>query len=38
MSDFGIKVKSAALGMVSVEDEVTIWWDLHAEVARDAGR
>jgi len=38
MSDFGIKVKSAALGMVNVEDEVTIWWDLYAEVARDAAR
>jgi len=38
MSDYGVKVKSAALGMVSMEDEVTMWWDLYAEVVRDAAR
>lgn len=38
MSDYGVKVKSAAFGMVSVEDDVTIWWDLYAEVVRDAAR
>jgi polyisoprenoid-binding protein YceI len=38
MSDFEIKVKAAALGMIKVEDEVTAWWDLYAEVQRDAPR
>jgi polyisoprenoid-binding protein YceI len=36
MSDFGVKVKSAAFGMVTMDDEVTIWWDLYAEALRDA--
>ncbi|HEX5136456.1 MAG TPA: YceI family protein [Planctomycetota bacterium] len=38
MSDYGVKVKSAGFGMVKVDDEVTIWWDLYAEVLRDAPR
>jgi len=34
MSDFDIHPK-AKLGVIKVEDEVTVWWDLYAEVARE---
>jgi polyisoprenoid-binding protein YceI len=33
MSDYGIEPASK-FGVISVDDEVTVWWDLHGEVDR----
>jgi len=35
MSDFGVKVPSK-LGVIKVEDAVTIWWDLYAQAGHGA--